>query len=374
MPFAIPSLDNLAARWRAAFQGALPGADAWSPFNNVGVTAKIGAQEMWALYGRLGWVSRQAVPYTADDRDWIKNHAAPYGIVERPAVPASGSVTVTATGPVTIAAGAAFARADGQQYAATLGGSIIAADGGAVTVAAQALSASALGNAVADTPLDILSGVSGAGASAALASVSDGGIVGGLDLETTEDLKARLLFRLAYRPQGGAAADYVDWLGDVTGVTRVFVERLWDGPGTVRVFPLFDDLRPGGIPTPGDIAACAARLDDVVPASAGLTLATAIAHPIDVTISGLIPSDASTQSAAIQAIAAAIRAMGAVAGNDASPAGLPFIATPYSFSPSWIDEAVSTVTGERRHLLVSPTADVAIAAGNIPTLGMVTFI
>ena len=45
----------------------------------------------------------------------------------------------------------------------------------------------------------------------------------------------------------------------VPGVTRVFVEPRFGGPGTVRVFPMFDGLYPatGGIAGPGPIAAVA---------------------------------------------------------------------------------------------------------------------
>jgi len=68
-----------------------------------------------------------------------------------------------------------------------------------------------------------------------------------------------------------------------------------------------------------------------------------------------------------------IRARGQVAGTDNGAGALDFLATPFVFSRSWIAEAISGAYGERRHVLTTPAADVAIAEGAVPTLGVVTF-
>lgn len=372
MALTIPTLDQLVARARAAFTGELPGVDAWTPFNNVGPTAKVIGHEMWPLFGKLRWVADQAVPWTATDRDWIKRHAAQVGLVERPAAPATGAVTVSADAALAIEAGALFTRDDGVVYETLAPAALAAA--GSVDVAAAAKTEGVAGCAVAGRSLAAISGLSGPGVAGASAVVAAGGMVGGLDVESTDSLKARLLFRLRYTPQGGAATDYVSWCLAVPGVTRVFVERLWRGPGTLRVFPLFDDLRPGGAPVEADLDLVRRALEWVAPAAAGVTVAAATAQPIDVVISDLRDGSLETRSAVAAALAAAIRAKGRVAGADASLADLPFIAAPFSFSRSWLGEAISGAVGERRHVLASPGDDIVIAPGAAPALGALTFV
>ena len=372
MGFAIPSLPDLVARAVASFSANLPGADASLPGNNVSPAAKVIAESVWNVFGKLAWVYRQIFVASAD-RETLVRRGADYGLSPRAAAAASGIVTVAHSAAITIAVGATFRRADGVVYQ-SLDSYAAPGAAGSVNLAVQALTPAANGDAPAATALAILSGISGAGAGSATATVGAGGIFGGLDAEATEDFRARLLFRLRFAPQAGTSADYVRWVMALPGVTRVHVEPLWSGPGTVRVFPILDDVRPDGIPNVADLALVSSALASVQPAAAGVTVAAAAALPIDVTISGLGSADALTRGNVVEALKQTIRARGRVAGSAEPIAGLPFLATPYSFSRSWIAEAVSSAAGEEKHVLVAPAADVAVAAGQIPALGAVTFL
>ena len=66
--------------------------------------------------------------------------------------------------------------------------------------------------------------------------------VGGADEETDTDFRVRVLAQ--FRGQGGGnAADYRRWcLG--WGIERVYVEPVWDGPGTVLVVAMLSDGSP----------------------------------------------------------------------------------------------------------------------------------
>jgi len=366
--FDIPDLRSLKARAVAAFRAHLPGVDAVTPGNNVEPTATVLSGEIWALFGRLAWVMRQAFPLTAE-ADNLDRHGAQYGIARRPAAPAAGVITLTHDASVTVAAGAQFARLDGVRYVATIGAT--AAGAGTTDVDVDALAVGAAGNGASGAPLSIVSGVTTSGAVSA--EVGADGVVGGADIESDDALRARILFRLRYPPHGGSAADYVGWAGEVEGVTRTYVERLWNGPGTVRVFPLFDDLRAGGVPLPADIARVSAHLATVQPAAAGVTVGLATAQPINITIAGLSPDTSATRAAVTTALAEVIRYKGRVSGLDEGAAGIEFLADPHVFSRSWLWEAVAAASGEARHVLVAPAADVDVARGAVPTLGTVTF-
>jgi len=114
--------------------------------------------------------------------------------------------------------------------------------------------------------------------------------------------------------------------------------------------------------------------NSLMPAGVELSVAAPLAHPIDITVSGLSPATTQVQ----EAVKAELRDMflrrSRVAGNDTEHAGMPFLAVPTTFSRSWIDQAISNATGEDRHALSAPLADVNLLRTEIPTLGNVTFI
>lgn len=363
--FAIPDLRALATRAVAAFRAHLPGVDALLPGNNVGPTAKVIAGEMWGLFGRLAWVMRQAFPLTAEG-EWLDRHADQYGMARRPAAPGAGRVALAISSIANVAAGAVFTRADGARFSAVQAATLLSS--GEIDV--QSLDVGALSNTEAGVALTIVSGVTSGGAVAAVAGT--GGIVGGSDIESDDDLRERLLFRLRFTPAGGAPADYVRWAMEVPGVTEVYVERWWDGPGTVRIFPVFGDIRPGGIPNAGDIAAIVAHLEPLQPAGAAVTVTAPVAHPIAVTIGGLTPNTVEVQSAVMTSLREMVAARRRVGGADPGIAGLDFMATSETFSRSWLWQAVAEATGETRHWIDAPATDVTLAVGELPTLGVVT--
>lgn len=366
--FAIPSLRDLSSRVVSAFRANLPGVDALLPGNNIEPTAKVLGGEMWSLFGRLAWVMRQAFVLTAEGT-WLDMHASQYGMARRPAVPANGIVTIVSSGSVSIVAGAVFARADGQRLSAI--SAMTVPIPGSYDIEVQAVDAEAAGNTPAGAALSVVSGVTYTGSLSA--TVGADGIAGGSDVESDESLRERVLFRLRFTPAGGAPPDYVRWATEVPGVTELYVERWWDGPGTVRIFPVFGDVRANGIPNAADVEAVRAHIKTVQPAGAGVTVLAPVAHPIDIQIVGLAPSTTEVQSAVLDSLTEMIRTRRRVAGADPGIVGLDFMAVSETFSRSWIWQAVAEATGETRHSITIPATDVAIAAGELPTLGAVTF-
>ena len=81
-----------------------------------------------------------------------------------------------------------------------------------------------------------------------------GNMSGGVDTETDDQLRERILFRIQNPPMGGSQADYVRWARAVPGVTRAWAAPEI-GPGTMTVRFLMDDLYPDnyGLPQPADV-------------------------------------------------------------------------------------------------------------------------
>lgn len=377
--FRIDSLSDLVGRARSAFRSYLPGSDAWVWPNNIAVSGKVLGGVGYEVMGFADYIQRQKFAGTADGEN-LDLHGQEYGLARRPATAAQGPITLTVADAVTVAAGAVFQRTDGVRYIATA--AAVQTVAGTFDVPAVAATDGANTNANAGTALTIISGVTDAhGDANPLAVVGTAGIVGGADVEAdgdfwTTDLatfRGRILFRKRNPPHGGSPADYVQWASDVAGVTRVYVERRWNGPGTVRLFPMFDDYYANGIPQPADVQRVQDYIDTVSPAGALVTVAAATAVPVNISVSNLLPATVTVEEAIKAELADAFRRLAAVAGNDTANPAMPFLAVPTSFSRSWIWQAIANATGEQRHVLLLPAADPALTAGQIATLGAVTF-
>lgn len=367
MTFAIPTLSDLVSRARNAFRSELPGSDAWLWPNNLAVISKVLGGLMWELFGRLDQVQKQKFALTAEG-EWLDLHASEIGLARRPSAKSVGAVTFTSTGNLTVAPGAVLARADGVQLVTTLGGSRVGA--GTLTLPAVAVLAGQAGTTLEGSPLTIVSNVVGSATVVAAA----GGMAGGADIEDDETLRARILFRKRNPFHGGAAADYVSWASAIPAVTRVFVERCWNGPGTVRVFPLTDGVTANGIPNGSVVTAVQQDLDLRVPAGTVLTVSAPTPVPIDVIVSGLEPSSTAVREAVLAELRDMFVRLARVVGNDTPHPAMPFLAVPGTFSRSWVWQAIANATGEERHVLLFPAADVPLAAGSMPVLGSLDFV
>jgi uncharacterized phage protein gp47/JayE len=375
--FAIPSLKDLVERARSRFRSNLPGSDAWIWPNNLNPTAKVIGGMTHEVFGFADYIQRQKFALTADGEN-LDLHGAEFGITRKPAAPARGFLTITANAALAIDNTALFQRSDGIQFRALAGGGIPGA--GTIDVEVIATSNGAATTTIAGTTIEIISGVTGD--DTATAVVAAAGIVGGTEDEIdgepfTDDLgtyRGRILFRKRNPPHGGAPPDYVRWATEMAGVTRVFVERQYAGVGTVRVFVLMDDIFANGIPSPAAIAAVQDHIDSLAPAGATVLVAAPIAKSVDVTIAGLLPMTIDVEEAVRDELRDTFRRTSRVAGIDRQIANMPYLAYPTSFSRSWVSQAIANATGEQRHILNLPAADITQNPAEIPVLGTVAFV
>lgn len=375
--FAFPTLKDLMQRTRQSFRANLKGSDAWVWPNNVYASAKVIAGAAFEVFGFAAYIEKQIFAHTAPDLESLTEHGIEYGIPQNPAAPANGTVIFTVTDNVTVVTNAILQRADGVQFIVTAGG--VLPTSGTLALPVIAAVDGAAGNTADGTSLAIVSGVTTSSTTAPTCAVDGNGLALGADVEDIESYRARILFRKRNPPHGGSAADYVLWAGQVSGVSffldrpTVYVERLWQGPGTVRVFPLMYDLYPDGIPLAGDVTRVQNYIETVRPAGARVTVAAPIAVPVNVTISGLQPNTTDVQGAVVAELQDTFIRLSRVAGIDTNFGNMPYLAYPTSFSLSWIWQAVANATGEQRHKIVAPAADIALFPGQMATLGTVTF-
>lgn len=368
--FKIPTLKELLEKSRQSFRAYLKGSDAWLWPNNVYASAKVIAGMTFEVFGFASYISRQKFAVTAPDMESLLLHGEEFGVPLRPSAPAQGPVTFVSSAALTVHDAARLRRLDGIEYRVLNGGTIGGA--GSLLVRVVAVTDGKATNAEDGTEFEILSGVDTIGD--VTATAGPGHIATGADVEDIESYRARILFRKRNPSHGGNAADYVDWASRVSGVTRVFVERRWSGSGTVRVFPLMDDSYPNGIPPVGELERIAQFLDTVQPAAASVTVAAATSIPVNVTIVDLTPDTPTVREAVLEELRDTFRRLARPAGIDTQNGAMPYLATPTSFSRSWIWQAVANATGEQRHQISEPSADIDQSAGQMPTLGTVNFV
>lgn len=359
MAFTIRSLHEISRAARGAFRQYLKGTDASLKQNVLYATAKAVAllAEQYEL--RFFWLARQMFLSSATHPAWIARHCADVGIFLKPAAAAAGAIEGTGAPSTVYSAGIRFSGG-GNTYLSTAPST--SDGGGAVTFLVVCEQAGAASNREDGAVLNLTDPSLNSSLSAEF-EVSAGGLGGGADIETTDSLKARGLYRKRNPPRAGSLTDIEDLVNAVPGVIRSWAFRVPASPGAVTVLFLFAG-RTNSIPEAGDVAVVQAAIDArrLIRVDAGEASAP-VAKVVDVTISGLSSDTADVRAA----IAAAIRAMfvarcrPGIAGNT------------FTVSKSWIAEAISGATGEDRHVLSAPPTDITLTNGEFPVLGSLTF-
>lgn len=380
MPYSRPTLTQLRQQ---ALQDLVSVVGPLLPQSVLGALAWVQAKLANLHYGFLDWIARESTPITATD-ERLFGWAALKDVFLKDATPAGGpAVTFTGTPATPLPVGTALSRPDGFGYVCTSASSV---DGtGAVTVAFQASTPGAAGNAAPGTQLVLSSPIAGIDANSGV--IQAPGATGGADQETQDSLRTRMLQAYAAPPQGGDPADYIEWATQVPGVTRAWVAPSGAGYGTVVVFAMLDQAQAanGGFPQ-GTNGVAAGETRDVAATGDQLTLANALfllrgatalvyacapaAEPFAFGISGLGSANTAANQAAIDAaLQDMFLRVGQVGGTIDTDTGLPWPA----IDPSLWYDAIRSVLGTQQFVVTAPTAPITFSTGQLPVVGALTF-
>lgn len=303
------------------------------------------------LYGFLEFISQQALPDTAVD-EYLDRWCAIFGIYRIPATYASGNVTITGVSGNIVPSGTIIQTGDQIQYETTADVTLAS---GTATAPVTALDAGSLSNQAVGSALSFQSPVAGINSQATVAA---GGLTGGSDQESTESLRQRLIARIQTPPQGGNAADYEKWAQEAhPDVTRVWVNPLEMGAGTVTVRFVTDDVAGGPIPSGTVVSAVQAYIQTKRPVTANVFVVAPVLNVVNFSI------QLSPNTAAVRAeVTAELKDLFV---RDGKPGGTILI--------SRVREAISIAAGETDNVLVSPTVNIVSPAGQLPTVGTITW-
>src|SRR5262249_42460224 len=186
-------------------------------------------------------------------------------------------------------------------------------------------------------------------------------VTGGVDEESDDDLRVRVLERIRQPPQGGAIHDYVRWAKAVPGCTRAWVSPLEMGIGTVTVRVMFDDLRADndGFPLAVDLAAVTAYIDSVRPVAVkDFWVLSPIKQRIEAYINNLKPDTPAVRAA----IEASLRQM---LLDRAAPGQTIYAA--------WKYEAISSTPDVTYFAMATSLDDVMQTPGHMAVLGDIVY-
>jgi uncharacterized phage protein gp47/JayE len=361
MPWVTPTLKETRILVRDKVKGNLEGADASIPNSILRVLADVSAGLCHLVLQYIDELAKELMPDTAVrwlDRFghmWLKNADGTTG--RKLATLAEGSVYLTGTTwtPVPIGQRLVGGVNGDVDYETTQ--TVFIASGGAPTPApCRALDPGAGGNLEPGSTMRVVNPGPGIDTDATVITMDHG-----VDEETTEELRARVLLRIRQPPQGGANIDYELWALGVPGVTRAWCYPLEMGMGTVTVRFMMDNLRAdeGGFPRQSDVNAVTQALDKLRPvAIKDMFVVAPIPRRVDVQIDRLIPDTPTVRAAIGVSLQLMLR--------DRAVPGQPIYA-------AWKNYAIMSAPGVISYTLTNAADDYMPSPGHMPVLGNIVY-
>jgi uncharacterized phage protein gp47/JayE len=207
-----------------------------------------------------------------DSGGYLDKHAALLGLSRREGTKATATIHFVGKAGTVVPGGLGFYTEEGQGFSLT-DDTTIGSDGTAVgqVVANQVGDA---GNIEGGELASVMRTIAG------LSSYFNEAASGGTDPETDADLFSRIDDKRKNPPTSGNEASYREWALSRDGVGDCRVDRLWNGPGTVRVLLVGYD---GGPVEDGVVEDCAGYIEEQRPVGAEVTVISAQGVSISVT-------------------------------------------------------------------------------------------
>ena len=362
MPFQKPTLQEVVDRIEQDMMARIDGASSMLRRSILRVLARIYAGAVHLLYGYLEFIKDQLFA-TKADTEFLELHGSEYGITRKSATNATGTVIITGTAGILIPTGTQLESPDGKTYETTADATISGA--GLVSAAVISIDTGQESNQSAAVILTFISPIIGVTTSATIDLL---GITGGVDEETDDDLRDRILQRKRIPPYGGTENDYEQWALEIPGVTRAWAIPGHCGVGTVG-FAFVKDNDTSIIPDAVEKAEVYAYLKShvdlltgaivgiPVTAETGLSMIDTSLLSINMTIL-LSPNNATTRTNVTTSIEDLILMEG-------GPGEVLYLSSIYS--------AVVQSGGVIAAKIIDPATDYGIPTTKIPVIGTITF-
>ncbi len=230
MAFTVPTREELAAAFLADYAAAQPeknvarGSD---PYRLGRVVSGV----CWTILAKLLYYVKQSLPDTAEAA-FLERWGTVYDFARLPAHTSSATLglLVTGTAAASVDVDSELVHEDGTTYKVTSVGATVGG-GGEVYVDIESISTGLATNKQVGEVLTFTSVLPDVDAEATIAVA----LTGGLDIESYDDYRVRLLAHIGDPPEGGAIHDYEAWARSISGVSSAYVWAHRRGRGTMDV-------------------------------------------------------------------------------------------------------------------------------------------
>jgi uncharacterized phage protein gp47/JayE len=286
-----PTASELSTQVLADIEGALGQQSPLLPKAFLRVLSRAIGGALALMYRLIRWTYEQIFPATADAESLIRI-GQQYGLSVTPSVAAILDIQLVGTPGAEAPAGTIWRGGNGKTYIQN-GLSVIGISG-ISTAHVECTEGGSLGSLGVGNTLEAATPAAGIDGASVLEILTEGE-----DEETTEQFRSRVLQRIAGQPQGGSAADYVKWATEIPGIVKAFAFRT--DAGEVTVYPLQATEGADRIPAAGKLAEVLSYVSNPSrrPLCADVLVEAMTERTVDITITTLSPSDATTKAAII---------------------------------------------------------------------------
>lgn len=362
MAFNKPTLQEIIDRIVSDFNTRVDNATTFLRRSVFRIFGRVFGGAVHLVYGYIDFLKRQLFTTTADS-EGLETLGSEYGIVRKVGTKAQGTGTATGTTGLTINAGTQLQSDSGFIYTVDSDVTLVAGTG-SVSITAEEYGDDS--NDEGGISLSFVTPIAGINSTI---TISVNGITGGVDEESDDDLRDRILTRKRQPPHGGAEFDYEVWAKEVSGVTRAWSIPLYQGVGTIGLAFVRDDDADSIIPNETQMATVEAYVISHTDPLTGLTVGIPVTaepgffmitlSPLAVNLNIKIYPNTTTVQDSIE------ERLQDLITNNGGPE--------QTVSLSQMYEAISSATSEVRSLIVSPVADVTAAVDEVHVLGSITY-
>lgn len=386
MPFTRPALSSIVERIQSDVETRLPEVGSLLRRSILKVLVRVLAGALHLLYGYLDYQVDQIFATSADELA-LNTIANEYGLSRTAATYATGSGTATGTDGTIIPASSQLQNGDGYVYltdeAYTIGAAGVS---GSETISFTAQYAGEDYLDDAGVSLSFVSPISGVNTTV---TVDSSGITGGADSESNDALRERILARKRLPPHGGSETDYVNWMKEVSGVTRAWAYPSYSGNGTIAVAFVRDGdttIIPTGTQASTMLSYLESHTDPASGEEIGIPV-TALPGLFIMSSDGCVYSGGTNSSITLASLEvnltieiypntddvqdAVVDELEALVLADGGPG--------QTIRLSRLNEAIGNAVGEQYHKITSPTTDISATFAQVhildvsESIGSVTF-
>jgi len=226
MAFSRPTLAAIIDRIESDMESRLTGNTSLLRRALLRILARVFAGAIHIVYGFLTFWGEQLFVATAET-EYLDRHGFMWGVTRKAAAFATGITRFNGVNGTLVPSGTRVQTEDGVEFETTGSGNIA---GGYTELPTTAVEPGVAGNIASATVLELIEPITGV--TDALAA---GDFANGVDEESDDDYRERILLRIQEPPAGGTAEDYERWALEVPGVSGAWCFPITPGPGQVTL-------------------------------------------------------------------------------------------------------------------------------------------